>query len=543
MRGNSRTSVLIAGVAILSIVALLGVQTWATVARDEMPLFSLVHAAPDGRVFVLLDGNLYVESPTGESLEVIPLSRFGVQHFEGDFAVLSDDSIILERGRVRGEEPLQRCALKTGECRELDGAGGESLQVGVAFRLAVDEPHQRIRVAYTAHHQVLLSDFEGRVLSRQFRSCRYPSAMARVAEDEFLVSDTRGARIVRVSGRDEDFGTELGQFSVQRWSAQPGHTRPKGVAITGDGTRWIVMTDENIGNGELYRLGRDASTPTRIPLPENTDTMFPEALADSVLLPDGGVYRIHRFTLDGTRMSDFGSPELKARLAGFATRTRTLGFVFKGSYIGLLLVSLPMLIAALWMQRKAAAAEDRVLGPVESQAGGGEPYRNPESSLRELRGEYLFQRRFTVLDAREVRRVGLLMGGALCVVLPAAAAHAGGRHGRPPSPRRLELGAHRLVPGSGDRGAGLYGGLALPMSQARAPVARCAGPPLCLVLQRAARAAPSSGSKLGAGVGGDRTHHAESGGRRAGRHGVVLRAAGPERQEAAHQRLVLAPRG
>src|SRR5687768_14758252 len=119
MRGNSRTSVIIAGVAILSIVALLGVQTWATIARDEMPLFSLVHAAPDGRVFVLLDEALYVESPTGESLEVIPLSRFGVQHFEGDFAVLSDDSIILERGRVRGEEPLQRCALKTGECREL----------------------------------------------------------------------------------------------------------------------------------------------------------------------------------------------------------------------------------------------------------------------------------------------------------------------------------------------------------------------------------------------------------------------------------------
>ncbi|MFY0525250.1 hypothetical protein ACN28I_19590 [Archangium gephyra] len=304
---------------------------------------------------------------------------------------------------------------------KLDGAGGESLQVGVAFRLAVDEPHQRIRVAYTAHHQVLLSDFEGRVLSRQFRSCRYPSAMARIAEDEFLVSDTRGARIVRVSGRDEDFGKELGEFSVQGWSAQPGHTRPKGVAITGDGTRWIVMTDENIGNGELYRLGREASTPTRIPLPENTDTMFPEALADSVLLPDGGVYRIHRFTLDGTRMSDFGSPELKARLAGFATRTRTLGFVFKGSYIGLLLVSLPMLIAALWMQRKAATAEEWVSGPVESLAGDGEPYRNPESRSRELRGEYLFQRRFTVLDAREVRRVGLLMAvpyALLCLLLP-----------------------------------------------------------------------------------------------------------------------------
>jgi hypothetical protein len=32
MRANSRTAVIIAGVAILSIVALLGVQTWATVA-------------------------------------------------------------------------------------------------------------------------------------------------------------------------------------------------------------------------------------------------------------------------------------------------------------------------------------------------------------------------------------------------------------------------------------------------------------------------------------------------------------------------------
>ncbi|HEY0094916.1 MAG TPA: hypothetical protein VGB96_11345, partial [Archangium sp.] len=140
MSNKSRTAVILAAVAILSIVALLGLQTWASLARDRLPLFSLAHVAPDGRVFVLVDGNLYVESQTGESLEVIPLSRFGVQHFEGDFAVLSDDSIILKSGRARGAEPLQRCALKTGECRQLDAAGGESLEAGVAFRLTVDEP-------------------------------------------------------------------------------------------------------------------------------------------------------------------------------------------------------------------------------------------------------------------------------------------------------------------------------------------------------------------------------------------------------------------
>ncbi|WP_375771298.1 hypothetical protein NR798_10480 [Archangium gephyra] len=408
MPNKSRTAVILAGVAILSIVALLGVQTWATLARDQLPLFSLAHVAPDGRVFVLVDGNLYVESQTGESLEVIPLSRFGVQHFEGDFAVLSDDSIILESGRLRGAEPLQRCALKTGECRQLTGAG-DSLLAGVAFRLAVDEPHQRIRVAYTAHHQLLLADLEGRVLSRKFGACRFPSAMARVAEDEFLVSDTNLARIVRISGREEDFGTALGQFSVEGWSKQPEHTYPKGIAITGDGTRWIVVTDGRISNGELYRLGHEASTPTPIPLPEGTDAMFPEALADSVLLPDGGLYRIHRFALDGTRMTDFGSPELKASLNGLTARASVLGLVFKGSYVGLLAVSLPMLVVALWMQRKAAASEERVAVPVEPQAGEDAPYRNPESRSRELRGEYLFQRRFTVLDSRDARRAGLLM--------------------------------------------------------------------------------------------------------------------------------------
>ncbi|MFY0563429.1 hypothetical protein ACN28E_06250 [Archangium lansingense] len=407
MTKRSRAAI-IAGIATLSILALLGVQTWATMARGTMPQFLLLHAAPDGRVFAPLGDRLYVESPAGESLEVIPLSRFGVQHFQGDFAVLSDDTLLLKTGRSQGGEPLQRCALKSGECRPLD-AGENSFRAGVAFRLTVDEHNQRIRVADTVHHRLLLLDFEGRILREQDQSCRYPSSMARVAEDEFLVSDTNGARVVRISGREGDFGKQLGQFRVQGWSKQQSHTYPKGVAIAGDGSRWIVLTDGNINHGELYRQGHEDGTATPIPLPEDTDTLWPEALVDSVLLPDDGSNRIHRFALDGTRMPDFGSPELKAGLAEHAARATRLELIFNGSMLGLF-VAVPLLGLALWLHRKAAAAEERGGGPVEFPAGDDASYRNPETRLRQQRGEYLFQRRLLVLGSRDARQSGLLLG-------------------------------------------------------------------------------------------------------------------------------------
>ncbi|MFE8605479.1 hypothetical protein [Archangium violaceum] len=137
-------------------------------------------------MFVPLGDSLYVESPTGESLEVIPLSRFGVQHLEGDFAILSDDALLLKTGKRQGGAPLQRCALKTGVCRPLD-VGGNTFRAGVAFRLAVDERNQRIRVADTVHHRLLL-DVEGRILRELASGFLYPSSMARVAEGLFVGS-------------------------------------------------------------------------------------------------------------------------------------------------------------------------------------------------------------------------------------------------------------------------------------------------------------------------------------------------------------------
>jgi hypothetical protein len=416
--GKKGTAASIAVVAMLSLVTLLGVRLWASMELGALPLFLKLHASPDGRVFVPLDDSLYVESPAGESLEVIPLSRFGVRHFQGDFAVLSDDSILLKPGKLEGLEPLQRCSLKTGECRQLVGEG-ESFQAGESFRLTVDESQQRIWITDTEHHRLLLLEVDGRILHRKEKGFWFPSSMARVGDDAFLVSDTRHARIVRISAREDTFGKELGELRVDGWSKRPGHTRPKGIAIAADGARWVVLTDRSISNGELYRLGPEDATGTQLVLPEGTDAMYPEALADSVLLPDDALYRIHRFADDGTRMADFGSPELKARLSGFATRAGRLDAISRWSFIAMLFVAAPMLLIALWLNHRAAAAGAVELGvaTAEPLAEGDELYRDAATRLRQERGEYLFQRRYTVLASREARRVGWVVGLLLSLTM------------------------------------------------------------------------------------------------------------------------------
>ena len=163
---------LVAACALALVGAGLGIRLWANGKIDAMPMFWAVHVAPDGRVLAELDDTLYIESPEGESLGVIPLSRFGVSNFEGDFAVLSDDSVILQGGTMPGQSlhditralartrdeapdtdtsgavPLQRCSLKTLTCTPMTGPG-DHLKLRRTFKLCVDEQAQRVYVADT----------------------------------------------------------------------------------------------------------------------------------------------------------------------------------------------------------------------------------------------------------------------------------------------------------------------------------------------------------------------------------------------------------
>ena len=145
------------------------------------------HVTPSG-------DSLYVESAEGRSLELVPLERLGVRAVRGDLAALSDGSVLLRQEAEHGSAPLQRCELASGACQPL--AGG--LQVGVAFRLAVDEAQGRLRVADTPHHRLLLADLEGRVLREHSEGCSFPSAETPVEAGAMLVSDQNRAGLLRV---------------------------------------------------------------------------------------------------------------------------------------------------------------------------------------------------------------------------------------------------------------------------------------------------------------------------------------------------------
>jgi hypothetical protein len=414
---RTRTLNLLAAAALLAVVVLVGVRLWASVERGTMPLLRQVQAAADGRVFVPLEDRLYVEGPGGASLDVVPLARFGLQQVQGDFAVLSDGTLLLKPWQQEGPEPLQRCHLETGDCRALAGPG-EHFRAGDAFRLEVDEAAGRIHVADTVHHALLLLDLEGRVLARRERGLRYPSAVTPAADGTLWVSDTRHRRLARVRGGVESFGEVLEEVDVRGWSPTDDVEYPKGVAVAADGSRFVVLADGTISHGALYRLGPGGAGRERLELPEGTETMYPEALADAVLLPDDGVYRIHRFAPDGTRLEDFGSPPLKARLATLAARAAWLERAERWSLVGLLLVAVPMLLAALVASRRRAAAARASAGAADT---GEAVLRHPETRVRLARGEAHFQRRHLFLDPREVRRVApwaaLLLGGPTVLLL------------------------------------------------------------------------------------------------------------------------------
>ena len=357
----------------------LGVRLWANDRIDSMPMFWAVHAAPDGRVLAELDDTLYIESPDGTSLGVIPLSRFGVKNFEGDFAVLSDDSVILQGGalprqsvhdivralaRTRDEAPdtdssgavpLQRCSLKTMQCTPMTGPG-DYLKLRRTFKLCVDEQAERIYVADTEQQRLVMLDYTGKILATKDGALQFPNQLQFTAPGELTVVDTNHNRFVTFAVDGDKFGKELRSVPQSDWQ---GFARNDGYFPTGfvqmdDGTQWAIIARDNLMHGALYRRGSDGQ-PARIALPDGADVLSLATTGDEVLVPDNAYYRIHAFGRDGSYAGDFGSDTLNGKLDAFAEQHATYAGIFKYSLWAMLLLAGPLL---LWAVRLQKAVDD-----------------------------------------------------------------------------------------------------------------------------------------------------------------------------------------
>ncbi|HEX7964848.1 MAG TPA: hypothetical protein VF651_03935 [Gammaproteobacteria bacterium] len=448
---RKRLTTVLAAVGILAICGLVGLRLWANAQRNGMPQLDMVHVGPDGRIYAMLADTLYIEAPDGRFIRSIPLSRFGITGFFGDFAVLADGSLVLpasaqpadslrkevliyQRIPTSGDEqpdavPLTRCSLADYSCTPLTGGqGGRYFRADRTFKLAVDEAAGRIYVADTAAQRLLILDMQGSVLARQ-AGFDFPNQIELAGPGAVRVADTNDHALRRLTVRDDVFAGGSSQ-PVPGWPKTGSHCFPVGLAADRLGQQWALLTDNHIRNGWLYRVDV-AGKPALLKLPEGSDVLFLAATADTVLAADRAHYAVHVYGLDGQARPDLGSGEFAAALSGFAAKRRLYDAAFDYSFVALL-AALPLLLVALLivqMQRGPAAGAEPLPGPSEG---------TPAVAWQ---GEQVFRRRVGgIVDARGRRRLLLLLSLALAApVAIIVLVHAG--LGRP----NLVFGWHSVV--------------------------------------------------------------------------------------------------
>lgn len=388
---------LVAAGALALVAAGFGVRLWSNDQLNAMPMLWAVHVAPDGRVLVELDDQLYIESPDGQSQEVVPLSKFGVKGFEGDFAILSDGSIILQKGELpkqsahdvmralartreeapdtdtAGAVPLQRCSLKTLTCTPMTGPG-DYLKVRRTFKLFVDEQAERIYVSDTDQQRLVMLDYTGKILSSKEKALQFPNQLQITAPGELTVVDTNHNRFVTYGVTPDALGAELKSVPQAEWLGLPMNDFffPTGFVQTADGGQWAIIAGDNLTQGRLFHRASAGADAKLVPLPPGADVLTLAANDHDVLVPDNGNYRIHAIGFDGDDHGDFGSDALDEALDGYATQHRLYRSIFTYSLWLMLLLAAPLLFYAMRLQR--AVEDDAAVAAPMGRSTAGEDH-------------------------------------------------------------------------------------------------------------------------------------------------------------------------
>jgi hypothetical protein len=419
-----------AAAAMCLVLVALAARLWANDRRHSLPALVTLHTDGNGRVFVLLGDTFYVESATGDPLEVIPAARFGDAHIEGDFAVLGDDSMLLPGGdplpasfsenlqryermpdtstdSSPGTAPLQRCSLRTFKCEKLEGAG-DHFHFRQSYRLAVDQQAGRIYVADTARQRVLILDMHGKVLASKTTGLWFPNGIRTRGAGQIEVADTNHHRAVTIALDHDGFGKDISQI-ILRFGK---HEWPFGIVRDTAGTLWSVVAANGMGHGILVRWPPGVMRGQILALPQRAEPAYPESLNDgSVLVPDAVLYRIYHFAADGSALPDFGSADLKLRLHTLAGRYHFFTALFDYGWIIIAVLAIPLLHLTFYFQRQARANSGGDSFSI-TDAGTDDPSEVRPAMVWRAR-EYVFRKRVSALGSRSNRYMALAVGLAV----------------------------------------------------------------------------------------------------------------------------------
>lgn len=355
---NGRVRLLVAAV-IVGVLLASGVRLWASGQAQDISGPTRLRLCEDGKVYAVTGEQLLVLTDTGELLDQIPLSRFGLHEFVGDFWVNAQQEILLRAQRPEGglrrwlrvtwriggdggdQMPegiaaLQWCPLAGGPCRPF----GPSFRSTRTFHLAIEKASGAVLIADTAQHRLLRFDSKGALQGSNAEHFRFPNALL-IGQDGLLyVADTNHHRIVAVALDVQGFGKPQREFAVQTASSTSDRRWPMGIAQTPDGAFWTINANGNMADGDLMVYGNDGHFKQKLHLPPQADPLSLLLVKDRVLVADPQSFQIQTFDLQGGPRRAFGDEAFNTHMAQLQRKRQRFAALSTGTLVAIVALAL-----------------------------------------------------------------------------------------------------------------------------------------------------------------------------------------------------------
>lgn len=220
-----------------------------------------------------------------------------------------------------------------------------------AFNLLYDPQRDRILVADTTGHRLLALDSEGKLLAQNGSSndptFRFPNQMFFDKTQRLWVVDTNHWRLARL----DDNLQVVESIPVK----SPCCIRP--VTAAADEAGFVVfIADHQLEGGQVIKTNVSGETQTILPLPKNAEPFGIVVRQRDLLVADGALFTVHRFSPEGTQIEAFGDTDFEAAMATAKQEKhfyRTLGKTTKAL---LVLALIALLAGYFWHKHKQASA-------------------------------------------------------------------------------------------------------------------------------------------------------------------------------------------
>lgn len=325
----------------------------------DVPRLTHMHLSPAGHLHLQLGHELLEFDQEEKFVRAIDLPELGVESEVTDFAFFGNGDLLIRFGRdqrspwfnirrffrlenktpeVRGSRDgrLVRCDLEARECTDF---AMPRFNLDDTFHLEVDWSTDRVFLADSSRHRLLMFSPQGSLLGQVTSGLRFPNQLT-YADGLLYVANTNRHEITVFDVSEHDLMISQGHsFRVDPAGSNPGDNRwPQSVSALGDEI-WLVSATRNMANGIGLRFSPQGRFLGRLPAPETADLFGILPFGDQVLVADFENSRVYRYSLSGERLNDFTPAELTRRVDMLNER-REANFRYMYAVIVLFLLAL-----------------------------------------------------------------------------------------------------------------------------------------------------------------------------------------------------------